>query len=37
VITALVARQNRHFGQMAFALGLAALLAMIVVFALPAE
>ena len=37
VITALVARQNKHYGQMAFALALAALLALIVVFALPAE
>ncbi len=37
IITALVARQNKHFGQMAFALALAALLALIVVFALPAE
>ncbi len=37
IIAVIVARQNRHFGQMAFALALAALLAMIVVFALPAE
>ena len=37
IITALVARQNKHHGQMAFALALAALLALIVVFALPAE
>ncbi len=37
IITALVARQNKHYGQMAFALSLAALLALIVVFALPAE
>ncbi len=37
IITALVARQNKHYGQMAFALALAALLALIVVFALPAE
>jgi hypothetical protein len=37
IITALVARQNKHHGQMAFAAFLAALLALIVVFALPAE
>ena len=37
VITGLVARQNKHYGQMGFALALAALLALIVVFALPAE
>lgn len=37
IIAALVARQNRHFGQMGFSLALAALLALIVVFALPAE
>jgi len=37
VITVLVARQNKHYGQMAFAASLAALLALIVVFALPAE
>jgi hypothetical protein len=37
IIAALVARQNRHYGQMVFALALALLLAMIVVFALPAE
>jgi len=37
VIAALVARQNRHYGQMAFAMALVALLALIVVFALPAE
>jgi len=37
IIASLVARQNRHYGQMAFALALAVLLALIVVFALPAE
>ena len=37
LIAAMVARQNRHYGQMAFALALATLLALIVVFALPAE
>ncbi len=37
VITVIVARRNRHFGQMAFAVALAALLGLIVVFALPAE
>ena len=37
LIAALVARQNRHYGEMAFALALAALLGLIVVFALPAE
>jgi len=37
IIAAMVARQNRHFRQMAFSLVLAALLALIVVFALPAE
>ena len=37
VIAGLVARQNRHYGQMSFALALAVLLALIVVFALPAE
>ncbi len=36
-IAALVARRNRHFGQMGFALALALLLGLIVVFALPAE
>lgn len=37
IIAVIVARQNRHYGQMAFAAALAALLALIVVFALPAE
>ncbi len=37
IIAALVARQNRHFGHMALSLALAALLGLIVVFALPAE
>jgi hypothetical protein len=37
VIAAIVARQNRHYGQMGFAAALALLLALIVVFALPAE
>ncbi len=37
IIALLVARQNRHYGQMAFALGLAVLLGLIVVFAIPVE
>ncbi|MCF6274017.1 MAG: hypothetical protein L3J37_12685 [Rhodobacteraceae bacterium] len=37
IITAMVARKNGHFRQMVFALALAALLALVVVFALPAE
>ncbi len=35
-IAAMVARKNKHYGQMAFALVLAVILALIVVFALPA-
>ncbi len=37
IIAVIVARQNRHHGQMAFAAALALLLGLIVVFALPAE
>lgn len=37
VIAAMVASRNRHLGQMVFSVLLAALLALIVVFALPAE
>ena len=37
LIAVIVARKNRHYGQMALAAVLATLLALIVVFALPAE
>ncbi|MCF6305902.1 MAG: hypothetical protein L3J33_11090 [Rhodobacteraceae bacterium] len=37
IIALLVARQNRHYGQMAFALGLTVLLGLVVIFAIPVE
>lgn len=37
IIALLVARQNRHYGQMVFGLGLALLLGLIVIFAIPVE